>query len=153
MATFSVAHDSTTQRVLQTIDVYERPAKEWVARWSMRRNCRQPLLGEWLTGFPADARLLDLGREGDKDVRAIFALDVHRLGHIVQCCFGYLACPSTSLHHNVVQVRRIFTQSRARVPHRRHAFDDAIGDKLLAIDTADGGGPAFGINPLLNCRQ
>src|SRR5262245_64743650 len=115
MATFSVAHDSTTQRVLQTIDVYERSARECVARWRTRRHDRQPFLAEWLTGLPADARLLDFGRGGDKDAREIFALDIHRLGHIVQCCFGYLAGPSGSLRHNVVQVRGVFTQLRARI--------------------------------------
>jgi SAM-dependent methyltransferase len=67
MDTFSVAHDSTTQLVLQTIDVYERSAKECVARWSKRRNRRPPLLAEWLTCLPADARLLDLGCGGGKD--------------------------------------------------------------------------------------
>jgi SAM-dependent methyltransferase len=67
MDTFSVAHDSTTQLVLQTIDVYERSAKECVARWSKRRHRQPPLLAEWLTCLPADARLLDLGCGGGKD--------------------------------------------------------------------------------------
>jgi SAM-dependent methyltransferase len=67
MGTLSVAHDSTTQLVLQTIDVYERSAKECVARWSKRRHRRSPLLAEWLTCLPADARLLDLGCGGGKD--------------------------------------------------------------------------------------
>src|SRR5215510_3492260 len=67
MGTFSVAHDSTTQLVLQTIDAYERSAKECVARWSKRRHRRSPFLAEWLTGLPADARLLDLGCGGGKD--------------------------------------------------------------------------------------
>lgn len=67
MGTLSVAHDSTTQLVLQTIDVYERSAKECVARWSKRRHRRPPLLAEWLRCLPADARLLDLGCGGGKD--------------------------------------------------------------------------------------
>jgi SAM-dependent methyltransferase len=67
MDTISVAHDSTTQLVLQTIDAYERSAKECVAQWSKRRHRRPPLLAEWLACLPADARLLDLGCGGGKD--------------------------------------------------------------------------------------
>src|SRR5438445_7892658 len=63
----SLAHDSTTQLVLQTIDAYERSAKECVARWSKRRHRRPPLLVKWLRCLPADARLLDLGCGGGKD--------------------------------------------------------------------------------------
>ena len=62
-----MAHDSTTQRVLQTIEVYERSAKECLARWSQRRHRRPPLLVEWLQCLPADARLLDLGCGGGQD--------------------------------------------------------------------------------------
>ena len=59
--------DNTTQCVLQTIDVYERSAKECLARWSQRRHRRPPLLVEWLQYLPADARLLDLGCGGGQD--------------------------------------------------------------------------------------
>ena len=62
-----MAHDNTTQCVLQTIDVYERSAKECLARWSQRRHRRPPLLVEWLQYLPADARLLDLGCGGGQD--------------------------------------------------------------------------------------
>ena len=64
-------HDSTTQLVLQTIDAYERSAKECVARWSQRRHRRSPLLAEWLKGLPADARLLDLGCGGGQDAGSL----------------------------------------------------------------------------------
>ena len=67
MAPFSLAHHSTTQLVLQTIDVYERSAKECLARWSKRRHRRPPLLVKWLQCLPADARLLDLGCGGGQD--------------------------------------------------------------------------------------
>ena len=67
MAPPSSAHDSTTQFVLQTIDAYERSAKECVARWSQRRHRRPPLLAEWLRDLPADASLLDLGCGGGQD--------------------------------------------------------------------------------------
>jgi len=67
MDTLNVAHDSTTQFVLQTIDAYERSAKECIARWNKRRHHRPPLLAEWLACLPADARLLDLGCGGGKD--------------------------------------------------------------------------------------
>ena len=67
MAPFSFAHHSTTQLVLQTIDVYERSAKECLAHWSKRRHRRPPLLVEWLQCFPANARLLDLGCGGGQD--------------------------------------------------------------------------------------
>ncbi len=80
-------------------------------------------------------------------------LDVHRLVHVVERRFGDLAGSAAALCHDVVQVCRVFTQSRARVPHRCHAFYDSIGDEFLAIDTADDGCPAFGINLLLNHRQ
>ena len=62
-----MAYDNTTQCVLQTIDVYERSAKECLARWSQRRHRRPPLLVEWLQYLPADARLLDLGCGGGQD--------------------------------------------------------------------------------------
>src|SRR6267378_3419590 len=67
MAPLSLAQDSTTQLVLQTIDAYERSAKECVARWSKRRHRRPPLLVKWLKCLPADARLLDLGCGGGQD--------------------------------------------------------------------------------------
>src|SRR6185436_6987884 len=67
MEAFSVAHDSTTPLVLQTIDVYERSANECVARWRKRRHRRPPLLAESLTCLSAHARLLDLGCGGGKD--------------------------------------------------------------------------------------
>jgi SAM-dependent methyltransferase len=67
MAPLNVAHDSTTQLVLQTIDAYERSAGDCVARWNKRRHRRPPLLAEWLHGLSADARLLDLGCGGGQD--------------------------------------------------------------------------------------
>jgi len=67
MAPFSLTHDSITQLVLQTIDAYERSAKECLARWSKRRHRRPPLLAEWLQCLPVDARLLDLGCGGGQD--------------------------------------------------------------------------------------
>jgi SAM-dependent methyltransferase len=62
-----MVHDTTTQLVLQTIDAYERSAKECVARWNRRRHRRPPLLVDWLRSLPDDARLLDLGCGGGKD--------------------------------------------------------------------------------------
>lgn len=62
-----MAHDNTTQLVLQTIEMYERSAKECLARWRKRRHRRPPLLVEWLQRFPSKARLLDLGCGGDQD--------------------------------------------------------------------------------------
>jgi len=73
-----LSHDNTTQLVLQTIDVYERSAKECIARWNRRRHRRPPLLVEWLQGIPAGARLLDLGCGGGKD-----AGDLDRRGYRV----------------------------------------------------------------------
>ena len=73
-----LAHDNTTQFVLQTIDAYERSAKECVARWNRRRHRRPPLLVEWLQCFPTGARLLDLGCGGGKD-----AGDLDRRGYRV----------------------------------------------------------------------
>ncbi len=67
MVSPGVAHDNTTQLVLQTIDAYERSARECVARWSRRRHRRPPLLVKWLKCLPADARLLDLGCGGGRD--------------------------------------------------------------------------------------
>ena len=97
--------------------------------------------------------------EGLSDARTTLAdffsilLYLHRLGYVGERRFGDLAGPAAALCHDVVQARGIFAQARARVPHRRHAFDDSIGDELFAIDTADGGCPAFGINLFLNHRQ
>jgi len=73
-----MAHDNTTQLVLQTIDAYERSAKECVARWNRRRHRRPPLMVEWLQCFPTGARLLDLGCGGGKD-----AGDLDRRGYRV----------------------------------------------------------------------
>lgn len=76
MAPRSAPHDSTTQVVLQTIDAYERSAADCLARWSKRRHRRPPLLAEWLTHLPANARILDLGCGGGQD-----AADLQRLGY------------------------------------------------------------------------
>jgi len=67
MASLNLAHDSTTQLVLQTIAAYERSATECVVRWSRRRHRRPLLLIEWLKRLPTDARLLDLGCGGSQD--------------------------------------------------------------------------------------
>jgi len=73
-----LAHDSTTQLVLQTIDAYERSGMECIARWSKRRHRWPPLLAEWLKHFPAGACLLDLGCGGGQD-----AGDLDRRGYRV----------------------------------------------------------------------
>ena len=105
-------------------------------------------------GIPIWSRLAFLAFHASQVLADFFSilLYLHRLGYIMKRCFGDLAGPSAALGHNVVQVRGIFTQARTCVPHRRHAFNDSIGDELLAIDTADGGCPAFGIDLLLNHR-
>jgi len=63
----SLSHDNTTQLVLQTIDAYERSAKECVVRWNKRRPRRPSLLVDWLEYLPAGTRLLDLGCGGGRD--------------------------------------------------------------------------------------
>jgi SAM-dependent methyltransferase len=63
---------------LQTIEAYERSAKECIARWNRRRHHRPPLLAEGLQCLPAGARLLDLGCGGGKD-----AGDLDRRGYRV----------------------------------------------------------------------
>ena len=73
-----LTYDSTTQLVLQTIDAYERSAKECVARRNKRRHRRPPLLAKWIQRLPADARLLDLGCGGGQD-----AGDLDRRGYRV----------------------------------------------------------------------
>src|SRR5262245_60725512 len=78
MTSLRVAHDNTTELVLQTIDVYERSAEECLARWSRRRHRRPPLLVEWLQCLPNGARLLDLGCGGGQD-----ADDLRRRGYRV----------------------------------------------------------------------
>src|SRR4026207_1166324 len=60
----SLSHDNTTQLVLQTIDAYERSAKECVVRWNKRRPRRPSLLVEWLEYLPAGTRVLGLGCGG-----------------------------------------------------------------------------------------
>ncbi len=67
MALRSSPHDSTTQVVVQTIAAYKRSAADCLARWSKRRLRRPPLLTEWLSHLPVDARLLDLGCGGGQD--------------------------------------------------------------------------------------
>jgi SAM-dependent methyltransferase len=73
-----LTYDSTTQLVLQTIDAYERSAKECVARRNKRRHRQPPLLAKWIQRLPADARLLDLGCGGGQD-----AGDLDRRGYRV----------------------------------------------------------------------
>lgn len=73
-----MSHDNTTRLVLQTIDAYERSAKECTARWNKRRHRRPPLLTEWLQRLPAGSRLLDLGCGGGQD-----AGDLDRRGYRV----------------------------------------------------------------------
>ncbi|HJS66592.1 MAG TPA: class I SAM-dependent methyltransferase [Nitrospiraceae bacterium] len=62
-----MSHDNTTQLVLQTIDAYERSARECVAHWNKRRPRRPSLLVEWLQYLPVGTRLLDLGCGGGRD--------------------------------------------------------------------------------------
>jgi SAM-dependent methyltransferase len=78
MTSTRMAHDNTTQLVLQTIDAYERSAKDCLARWNKRHHRRSPLLVQWLRSLPEDARLLDLGCGGGKD-----ADDLDRRGYSV----------------------------------------------------------------------
>ena len=78
MVSPSVSHDNTTQLVLQTINAYERSAKECLARWGKRRHRRPALLVEWLQGLPAGASLLDIGCGGGRD-----AGDLGRRGYRV----------------------------------------------------------------------
>ena len=73
-----LTYDSTTQLVLQTIDAYERSAKECVARRNKRRHRQPPLLAKWIQRLPADARLLDMGCGGGQD-----AGDLDRRGYRV----------------------------------------------------------------------
>ena len=73
-----LTYDSTTQLVLQTIDAYERSAKECVARRNKRRHRQPPLLAKWIQRLPADARMLDLGCGGGQD-----AGDLDRRGYRV----------------------------------------------------------------------
>ena len=73
-----LTYDSTTQLVLQTIDGYERSAKECVARRNKRRHRQPPLLAKWIQRLPADARMLDLGCGGGQD-----AGDLDRRGYRV----------------------------------------------------------------------
>jgi len=85
MVSPGVAHDNTTQLVLQTIDAYERSARECVARWNRRRHRRPPLLVKWLKCLPADARLLDLGCGGGRDA-----------GDLDQCGYRVVGVDRTS---------------------------------------------------------
>jgi SAM-dependent methyltransferase len=78
MGSMRIAHDNTTQLVLQTTDAYERSARECIARWNRRRHRRPLLLAEWLQYLPDGARLLDLGCGGGQD-----ASDLDRLGYRV----------------------------------------------------------------------
>jgi SAM-dependent methyltransferase len=78
MAPLPSAHDNTTPLVLQTIDAYERSARECVARWKKRRHRRPPLLVHWIQHLPTGARLLDLGCGDGQD-----AGDLSRRGYQV----------------------------------------------------------------------
>jgi SAM-dependent methyltransferase len=75
-----MAHDNTTQCVLQTTAAYERSAKECLARWDKRRHCRPPLLVEWLQYLPAGASLLDLGCGGGQDAGDFARRGYHIVG-------------------------------------------------------------------------
>ena len=60
--------------------------------------------------------------------------------------------PATSLLNHFFQLLRIIRELGTRLPHGRHPFDDSIGHKFLAVDTADLGGAAFAVD-LVDDRQ
>ena len=63
-------HHHTTRRVVeQTLGIYDRDARLFLARWGKPRYKRPALLAEWLKLLPARALLLDLGCGGGQDAR------------------------------------------------------------------------------------
>jgi hypothetical protein len=66
--------------------------------------------------------------------------------------FGDLAGPAAALCHDVVQVCGIFAQARARVPHRRHAFDDSIGVNGWPMESHVAGDVIFKFPPIPESR-
>jgi SAM-dependent methyltransferase len=125
MAPLSLAHDSTGQLVLQTIDAYERSALECVARWSKRRHRRPPLLDNWLTRLPADARLLDLGCGGGQDAGDLQQWDIVSWGWIEQ----YLALSRPRSVSFVVAGRADLRQ----LPFQATSFDSLWAAASLII--------------------
>jgi SAM-dependent methyltransferase len=65
-------HDTTSKAVLQTVAAYERSVREFLARWGRRRYRRPPLLHQWLSRLPKQARLLDLGCGGGQDANNLW---------------------------------------------------------------------------------
>src|SRR5678816_1507698 len=88
----SLSHDNTTQLVLQTIDAYERSAKECVVRWNKRRPRRPSLLVEWLEYLPAGTRLLDLGCGGGRDAGDLDLRGYRVVGVDERACRGLPGC-------------------------------------------------------------
>ena len=72
MPRLSRPHDTTSKAVLQTVAAYERSAREFLARWGRRRYRRPPLLRQWLSRLPKQARLLDLGCGGGQDAHDLW---------------------------------------------------------------------------------
>lgn len=72
MPTVRRSHDTTSKAVLQTVAAYERSAREFLDRWGRCRYRRPPLLRQWLSRLPKQARLLDLGCGGGQDANDLW---------------------------------------------------------------------------------
>lgn len=69
MATRRTTHHTTSRVVAQTLEIYDRDARLFLARWGKPRYKRPALLAEWLKLLPVRAVLLDLGCGGGQDAR------------------------------------------------------------------------------------
>lgn len=78
MAVRSTPHHTISRVVAQTLETYDRDARQFLTRWGKPRYKRPLLLGEWLTLLPKRAVLLDLGCGGGQDTRYLRAMG-HRV--------------------------------------------------------------------------
>lgn len=78
MADRSTTHHTTNRAVAQTLDVYARDARVFLARWGKPRYKRPVLLVEWMKRLPGPSVLLDLGCGGGQDARYLTTIG-HRV--------------------------------------------------------------------------
>lgn len=78
MADRSTTHHTTNRAVAQTLDVYDRDARVFLAQWGKPRYKRPALLVEWMKRLPVPSVLLDLGCGGGQDARYLTTIG-HRV--------------------------------------------------------------------------
>lgn len=78
--------------------------------------------------------------------------DLHGIAHFGHCLRGDGRGTSAPVFDDGIQTPRLLRQRRTYVPHRRETLHHPVGNKFLAVDTADGRLAAILVD-LLDDRQ